>query len=144
MEETPKELYVRLKDLFYKWVKLQKRPFMRFAETIILEQILRMLCPELQTWIKEHDPSSAEEAARLADVFVAARRRTEPWSYAQWKTVRDKSSSRKTSSLLEGGKSMGERLVKQTEVSSVATGRTIKWYSCGQIGHKKNHVSKPE
>ncbi len=137
MEETPKELYVRLKDLFYKWVKPAEKTIYEVAETIILEQILRMLCPELQTWIKEHDPSSAEEAARLADVFVAARRRTEPWSYAQWKTVRDKSSSRKTSSLLEGGKSMGERLVKQTEASSVATGRTIKWYSCGQIGHNK-------
>lgn len=102
------------------------------------------MCPELQTWIKEHDPSSAEEAARLADVFVAARRRTEPWSYAQWKTIRDKPSSRKTSSLLEGSKSMGERLVKQTETSSVATEGTIKCSSCGQIGHKKTHVSNPE
>lgn len=82
MEETPKELYIQLKDLFYKWVKPAKKTIYEVAETIILEQFLIMLCPELQTWIKEHDPSSAEEAARLADVFVAARRRTEPWSFA--------------------------------------------------------------
>ncbi|XP_051748280.1 zinc finger protein 394-like [Ctenopharyngodon idella] len=121
MEETPKELYVRLKDLFYKWVKPAEKTVYEVAESIILEQFLRMLCPELQTWIKEHDPTSAEEAARLADVFVAARRRTEPWSFAQWKIVRDKPSSRKTTLLQEGGKSMGERLVKQTEMSSLPT-----------------------
>ncbi|KAI2655436.1 Zinc finger protein 213 [Labeo rohita] len=189
MEETPKELY---------WVKPAEKTVYKVAETIILEQFLKMLCPELQTWIKEHDPASAEEGVRLnniqlqtrsstsfrtpvsepqpqnrkckikgcsqappltsgsvagvlklvllrvcswiylvrlADVFVAAWRRTEPWSFAQWKTVRNKSYSHKTSSLLEGGKSMCERLGKQIETSSA--GGTIKCYSCGQIGHKK-------
>ncbi|XP_073726116.1 uncharacterized protein [Misgurnus anguillicaudatus] len=135
-EETPKELYVWLRDLLNKWVKPAEKTVDQFAETIVLEQFLRMLCPELQTWIKEHDPGSAEEAAKLAEVFVAARKRTEPWSYAHWKAVRDKPSSRKTTSLQEGGKSMGERLSKQTEMPSFSVG-TIRCYSCGQIGHKK-------
>uniref|UniRef100_A0AAR2JZ05 SCAN box domain-containing protein n=1 Tax=Pygocentrus nattereri TaxID=42514 RepID=A0AAR2JZ05_PYGNA len=68
--ETPKEVYVKLRDLYQKRVKPTTKPVKQIGE-IILEQFLRMLCPELQVWIREHDPPSAEEAARLADVFVA-------------------------------------------------------------------------
>ncbi len=32
-----------------------------------------MLSPELQVWIKERNPHPAAEAARLANVFAAAR-----------------------------------------------------------------------
>lgn len=49
MQETPEELYVWLKDLLYKWVKPAEKTMQQFAETVILEQFLRMLCPELQT-----------------------------------------------------------------------------------------------
>lgn len=44
------------------------------SETIILEQFLRMVNPELEIWIKEHDTKTAEDAARLAEVFMSARR----------------------------------------------------------------------
>lgn len=59
------------------------------GEIIMLEQYLRMVSPELQIWIREHDPGSAMEAAKLADVFVVARRKGQPWSYNSWKTPRD-------------------------------------------------------
>ncbi|TKS65328.1 Retrovirus-related Pol polyprotein from transposon 17.6 [Collichthys lucidus] len=72
--ETPQELYVRLKDLFCKWVKPEKATVKELSETIILEQFLRMVHPELEIWIREHDPGTAEEAARLAEVFTSARR----------------------------------------------------------------------
>ncbi|XP_073721145.1 uncharacterized protein [Misgurnus anguillicaudatus] len=133
-EETPKELYVRLKDLFHKWVSPDEKTTEDIAEVIVLEQFLRMLSPELQTWIKEHDPSSAEEAARLADVFVAARRRTEPWSLNRWKTVRDKS-SRRLPSTPQGSRAASESSFKRTE-NSVSVSE-IKCYKCGQLGHKK-------
>ncbi len=55
-------------------------------EVIILEQYLRMLSPELQVWVGEHDPQSASQAATLADVFVAARKGNQPWC---WKPGRD-------------------------------------------------------
>lgn len=72
--ETPRELYVRLKDLFCKWVKPEKSTVKELVETMILEQFLRMVHPELEIWIREHDPKTAEEAARLADVFTSARK----------------------------------------------------------------------
>ena len=72
--ETPRELYVCLKDLFCKWVKPEKSTVKQLSETIILEQFLRMVHPELEIWIREHDPKTTEEAARLAEVFTAARK----------------------------------------------------------------------
>ena len=72
--ETPQELYVHLKELFCKWVKPERSTIKELSETIILEQFLRMVHPELEIWIREHDPGTAEEAACLAEVFTSARR----------------------------------------------------------------------
>lgn len=88
-EETPKELYVRLKELYGKWVQPKNKTVNEIGEIIILEQYLRMLSPELQIWIKEHDPKSAADAAKLADVFVAARRKNPSWFYKSSKAVND-------------------------------------------------------
>lgn len=71
--ETPRELYVRLKDLFNKWVKPDTSTVKDISELLILEQFLRMMNPEMEIWIRERDPKSAEEAAQLAEVFLSAR-----------------------------------------------------------------------
>ncbi|XP_014835051.1 PREDICTED: zinc finger protein 202-like [Poecilia mexicana] len=80
--ETPKELYVRLKELYEKWIQPRGKTVKAIAEMIVLEQYLRMLSPELQVWVREHDPPTASKAASLAEVFVAARRKGQPWSYS--------------------------------------------------------------
>ncbi|KAL3967106.1 alpha-2-macroglobulin-like protein [Sarotherodon galilaeus] len=72
--ETPRELYVRLKDLFSRWIKPEKSTVEEISEQIILEQFLRMVNPELEIWIREHDPKTAKEAASLAEVFTSARK----------------------------------------------------------------------
>ncbi|XP_068069442.1 uncharacterized protein isoform X2 [Danio rerio] len=77
--EAPKELYTRLKDLYGKWIKPKGKTTEEVGEIIILEQYLRMLSPELQVWIRERDPTTAAEAAALADVFVAARGKNQSW-----------------------------------------------------------------
>ncbi|XP_038159597.1 uncharacterized protein LOC119795516 isoform X2 [Cyprinodon tularosa] len=84
-EETPKELYTRLKELYGKWVQPKGKTVEQINEIMILEQYLRMLSPELQVWIKEHNPKTAKEAAELADVFVAARRKNSSWALQSWK-----------------------------------------------------------
>jgi len=48
-----------------------------------------MLSPELQVWVREHNPKTAADAADLADVFVAARQKKQPWSFTAWKTSKD-------------------------------------------------------
>ncbi|XP_029918509.1 zinc finger protein 202-like [Myripristis murdjan] len=87
--ESPKELYCRLKELFGKWTQPKGKTVQEISEILILEQYLRMLSPELQVWIREHGPSSASEAAALADVFVAARKKSQPWSYNSWKAGKE-------------------------------------------------------
>ncbi|KAI4904670.1 hypothetical protein NFI96_001896 [Prochilodus magdalenae] len=136
-EETPKELYVRLKELFQKWVQPQNRTKEEIAEVIILEQYLRMLAPELQIWIKEHNPCSASEAAMLADIFVAARRKAQPWTYRRWKETKEPTKPRKmlpsVVALVEDGKSGGDRVAKQCPSLRP---RTLICYRCGQEGIK--------
>lgn len=88
-EESPKELYVRLKELYVKWIQPQGKTLHEISEILIMEQFLRMLSPELQVWVKEHGPKSAAEAALLADVFVAARKKGQPWSSMGGKAGKD-------------------------------------------------------
>lgn len=59
------------------------------GKIMVLEQYLRMLSPERQVWIREHNPVMAVEAADLAVVFVAARRKKQPWSFTGWKSTKD-------------------------------------------------------
>lgn len=82
--ETPKELYVRLKERYHKWVQPQNQTKEDIGEVIVLEKFLCMLAPDLQIWIKECDPKDASEAAALADVFLSARRKNPLWTYNQW------------------------------------------------------------
>lgn len=73
-EEKPKELQVRLKDLYDKWMAPTAKSKEQIGDTIIMEQFLRVLNPELRTWIKERDPKTSKEAAELAEAFLVARR----------------------------------------------------------------------
>ena len=71
-EETPRELQVRLKDLYDKWMAPKEKTKEQIGDTIIMEQFLKVLNPELRTWIKERNPKTSKEAAELAEAFLAA------------------------------------------------------------------------
>ncbi|KAL2089229.1 hypothetical protein ACEWY4_016128 [Coilia grayii] len=90
-EESPKELYVRLRDLYHRWVQPQKHTKEEIGEMIIMEQFLCLVSPDLQVWIKERNPVLAAEAASVADIFVAAQRKTQQWTYGQWRAGKESS-----------------------------------------------------
>lgn len=48
-EETPKELQVRLKDLYGKWMAPEAKTKEQIGDTIIMEQFLKILNPDLCT-----------------------------------------------------------------------------------------------
>lgn len=73
-DESPKEFYNRLKDLYGKWIQPEKKTKEKVGDTIILEQFYRSLTQELQVWVKERGPKSAQEAAQLVETFQAVRR----------------------------------------------------------------------
>uniref|UniRef100_A0A8C7Y906 Uncharacterized protein n=1 Tax=Oryzias sinensis TaxID=183150 RepID=A0A8C7Y906_9TELE len=138
-EETPKELYARLKELYDKWIQPKGKTTKEIAEIIIMEQYLRMVSPELQIWIKEHGPNSAAEVASLAEVFVAARKKSLPWSNVAWQASKD---SRRSANHQYHQRSapgtnrtpLGEE--KQTRPAKPSS-KTPICYLCGQEGHIK-------
>lgn len=140
-EESPKELYIRLRDLYLRWVQPQYHTKEEVGETIILEQFLRLLSPDLQVWIRERNPDSATEAAAMADVFVAARRKTQPWTYAQWKDSRDSSrpprQPQPENKSSADGKSVGEKGGPSKQSPAVKPSKVPVCYQCGEEGHIK-------
>lgn len=80
-DETQKELYARLTEHYSKWVQPQHHTKKEIGEIIVLEQFLRKLAPDLQVWIRERYPGSTAEAASLVDTFVAARCKTQSWTF---------------------------------------------------------------
>ncbi len=43
-------------------------------ETLLLEQYLRVLYPEVRTWVKERNSSTTPEAATIVESYIAARK----------------------------------------------------------------------
>ncbi|XP_016533291.1 uncharacterized protein LOC103146684 [Poecilia formosa] len=138
-DESPRELYARLKELYGKWIQPRGKTVHDISEIIILEQFLRMLSPELQVWIREHNPESARRAAELADVFVAARKKGQVWSHNMWKSSRDV--RRTPQPHLEAANITASKPPQlqdhpSTNMSKVS-GKRIVCYLCGLEGHTK-------
>lgn len=130
--ETPKELYVRLEEQYKKWIQPEKHTKEEIGELIILEQFLRMINTEVRIWIKEHDPATAREAARLAEVFVSARRGYKIYSYARGSSSTGPGKS-------EGpGQGVGQFSKMNTyPMQSGKVDKKIICYNCGKEGHIK-------
>ena len=73
-EEGYAELALRLQDLLRKWME-GCDTVEAVCEKILVEQMLNAMPVELKIWVGERKPTSGEEAARLADNYVQARRR---------------------------------------------------------------------
>ena len=71
-DESPQELYIRLKDLFCKWVRYDIGGKEAVMETMVLEQYLQILYPEVRTWVKEHNPTTAAVAANVVETYLTA------------------------------------------------------------------------
>ncbi|KAL7880830.1 hypothetical protein SRHO_G00030840 [Serrasalmus rhombeus] len=67
------ELYTRLKGLYEKWVTPHEKTKEQIGDTIIMEQYLKMVNPELRSWIIERSPTSTDQAVTLAEAYIAAR-----------------------------------------------------------------------
>ncbi|XP_071941174.1 uncharacterized protein [Antedon mediterranea] len=73
-EESYREMYVRLKDLFTKWARPADKSKDDLAETVILEQLIDIMPTGVQIWVQEHKPDSGLNAAELADNYFQARK----------------------------------------------------------------------
>lgn len=72
--ESVRETYNRIKGLYKRWMRPEMKNKEQLGETIILEQYLRVLRPDVRVWVKENQPLTGEGAARLAERYMAAHR----------------------------------------------------------------------
>lgn len=115
--------------------------FKDISELIILEQFLRMVNPELEVWIRERDPKSAEEAAQLAEVFMSARRGSRHITFKR--DSRQQTSSKFASDEGSQSKSSTVECRAPAQHSSVSTSaakfskKDVRCFYCGELGHTK-------
>lgn len=145
-EETPKELQVRLKDLYAKWMTPNEKSKEQIGDAIIMEQFLKVLNPELRTWVKERDPKTSKDAAELAEAFLAARRSSREYLPAKPRPSTPLSKP-------AGGSEYRARNTRHSFVPSnpakfePRSKALLACHSCGQTGHfkaecPKSHASK--
>lgn len=67
-------MYVRLKDLVRKWIKPEGKTVEEITETFIMEQLMDVMPPGVQIWVREHKPKSGIDAAELAGNYFDARK----------------------------------------------------------------------
>jgi hypothetical protein len=72
-DETFKEWGIRARKLFERWMGSSIGNAKKICEILIMEQIIENTTPELQLWLREHEPKSVDELTNLADVFRTSR-----------------------------------------------------------------------
>ena len=141
--ETPTETYHRLKGLYRHWIQPEHHTKEQIGETVILEQLLRVLATDVRTWVKEHDPADRLHASTLALQYINARRggsymtqtRSARLAYRTadfWNPAQQ--SPRRWN---DRGATAGQRPgTASTTTEPPAPGKTIICYYCQQCGHK--------
>lgn len=81
--ETPRELQVRLRELYIKCMNPDTKTKDKIGDSIILEQFVMVLNPDLWMWVTERNPKTLREAAELAEAFIAARRPSKDFTQAK-------------------------------------------------------------
>ncbi|KAL2082862.1 hypothetical protein ACEWY4_020635 [Coilia grayii] len=124
-DESPKELFTRLRELYEKWTRPQVHSKEEIGDMLILEQFLRMVSSDVRLWIREHNPKTSKEAVVLAESFVAARRGSRPYQ-----------NGGRDGTAAQSGKSesgwRGDGLKSPRPVNA-----DVKCFYCGQSGHIK-------
>ena len=144
-DETPKELYVRLKELYEKWVCPRAHSKEEIGELLILEQFLQMVNSEVRLWIRKHNPRTAKEAVSLADAFMLAQRGSRPYKLGPSRPYNaptpgpSRPYNAPTSGRTEAGQTGREQKWREQKWERPIQTNREEWvcYHCGQAGHIK-------
>ncbi|KAL7841522.1 hypothetical protein SRHO_G00252130 [Serrasalmus rhombeus] len=147
-DESPRELYVRIKGLYEKWMLPNTKTKEQIGETIILEQFLKVVNPDLRSWILERGPSSAADAAKMAEAYVTARRAEGPFQLGGGNSGRFKETGESKWAVRSGFKpkvskpfSRGHQSFKTAEgtvgsLDKPGASHIFKCFNCNEPGHK--------
>ncbi|XP_077186643.1 zinc finger protein 500-like isoform X2 [Paroedura picta] len=72
--DGPRGTHSRLQELCYRWLRVEKCTKEQILEMLILEQLLSILPPEIQSQVQESGPQSCSQAVSLAEELLSRQR----------------------------------------------------------------------
>ncbi|XP_054832537.1 zinc finger protein 397-like [Eublepharis macularius] len=68
--EGPQGAYSHLREMCRGWLRVENHSKEQILELLILEQLLTILPPEIQSWVRENGPENCSQAVALAEEFL--------------------------------------------------------------------------
>ncbi|XP_054833871.1 zinc finger protein 420-like isoform X2 [Eublepharis macularius] len=68
--EGPRGAYSHLQEMCRGWLRVENHNKEQILELLILEQLLTILPPEIQSWVRENNPENCSQAVALAEEFL--------------------------------------------------------------------------
>ncbi|XP_015273706.1 PREDICTED: zinc finger and SCAN domain-containing protein 2-like [Gekko japonicus] len=76
--ESPREAYSRLREMCRGWLRVENHSKEQILELLILEQLLSVLPPEIQSRVRESGPESCSQAVALAEELLLRQEKQGP------------------------------------------------------------------
>uniref|UniRef100_A0A670YYW5 SCAN box domain-containing protein n=1 Tax=Pseudonaja textilis TaxID=8673 RepID=A0A670YYW5_PSETE len=79
--EGPREVCNRLRELCHRWLKPERHTKEQILETLVLEQFLVILPPEIQGCVRDRGPESCAQAVVLVEDFLGKKEELSLWKH---------------------------------------------------------------
>ena len=136
LDESHREVAVRVKDLAKKWLK-QQATAEAVVEVVAQEQLLNTLPSNVRVWVRERKPTTCLEAGQLADDYAQARRQAGLESKRE--DIKNGDGGKQSGTGGQGKGRVGEESAGTRDVDLDGKGQPsrkgLRCYSCHKFGH---------
>ncbi|KAM6472363.1 uncharacterized protein PHA67_005000 [Liasis olivaceus] len=138
--EGPRGAYSRLQALCHQWLKVERLSKGQILETLVLEQLLAVLPPKMQGWVREQGPESCSQAVALAEEYQKGQQDAEAQEQQRLgsfvKQAADSSEVKQMRVDMEGGLTCQEVKMESAEEASLVASR--------ELSQKEQHPTRWE